>query len=230
MTRIIGITGYAGAGKDTFADILHTKLQERGYRVAIVTFAEAIRNIAKACGLRPFDREHKEVTVSISFEHFELTLIEAITKELELVVGEDDLCELYASFVTVLRNQGYLVTNRRDVLTISPRRFCQLLGTEGGRAVRDTFWIDVLKAGVKRARNIDFVLVPDVRFPNEALAVDRVASVYRGGVAPVEAHESESHIENIAEQADFHVDNTESVEHLAEEADRIAGYLEEVLL
>src|SRR5690625_143829 len=130
MTKIIGITGMAGSGKDTLADELEASFHEAGYTVFRTSFAEPIRNIAKAMGLDPFDRDKKEAEVTLRFSHIELELVEVITRVLGDFAGEDDLCDLYAGFATVLRSRGYVTTDRQDKLTISPRRFCRLLGTE----------------------------------------------------------------------------------------------------
>jgi len=115
-------------------------------------------------------------------------------------VGEEDLCDLYASFVTILRAREYLTTERQDVLKISPRRFCQLLGTEGGRAVRPTFWVDVFRARVAKSR-ATYVVTPDVRFGNEAAVCDLLIGVWRPSVFPVESHASEKEIPQLVQES-----------------------------
>lgn len=227
MTKIIGITGLAGSGKDTLADELEAHFTEGGYSVLRTSFAEPIRNIAKAIGLDPFDRDKKEVEITLRFSHIELDLIEHITAALGDFVGEEDLCDLYAGFVTVLRSRDYIVTDRQDRLTISPRRFCQLLGTEGGRSVRPSFWVDVLRARIAKlgttvpgpvARKYgpyaDVALVPDVRFKNEAQVCDYVIGVSRPGVAPVAEHDSETEIPALVLGSDYDVVNNGTLEQL----------------
>lgn len=233
MTKIIGITGLAGSGKDTLADELEASFHEVGYTVFRTSFAEPIRNIAKAMGLDPFDRDKKEEEVSLRFAHIELDLIEHITAALEDFVGEDDLCDLYAGFITVLRSRGYITSDRQDKLTISPRRFCQLLGTEGGRIVRPSFWVDVLRARVAKLRttvpgpvirpHVDVVLVPDVRYANEFDVCDTVIGIERPGVAEVESHASETEIPELVESAHFMLRNEGTLEDLSDYALRVTG-------
>lgn len=236
MPKIIGITGLAGTGKDTLADELEDSFHEAGYTVLRTSFAEPIRNIAKAIGLDPFDRDKKEVEVTRRFSHIELSLIEAITQELGDYAGEDDLCDLYAGFATVLRSRGYITTNRHDKLVISPRRFCQLLGTEGGRSVRQSFWVDVLRARIAKLGSkvlspvirkygpyAEVVLVTDVRFANEFDVCDTVIGIERPGVVAVEAHVSEAEIPALVEAAHTIYSNDGTLEDLSRHAIRVAA-------
>ena len=195
--NIIGITGHAGHGKDTLARALAAELGDS----ATLGFADPIRSIADALGLDVFDREKKESRASLRFEHFELALVDAMVHQLGAFVGEDDLCDLYAEFVTTLRGRGFLTTGRQDVLKISPRRFCQLLGTEGGRAIRPSFWVDVFRARAAKSR-ARYVLAPDVRYVNEAVACDLLIGIHRPAVLPVRDHGSEKEITALVWRAD----------------------------
>lgn len=83
----------------------------------------------------------------------------------------------------------------RDVpcLGVSPRRIMQTMGTEWGRSViGDDVWIRLLSM---RAADYDRVVVPDVRFDNEAEWIRSqggvVFRIERPGCAAVEAHPSE---------------------------------------
>lgn len=213
MTKIIGITGLAGSGKDTLAEFL-TEL-DRNF--AVDSFAGPIRRIAAALGLCIYDREAKELPQRILYEHFEVSLIDAVVAELGDKLGEETLCDLYATFVTILRSRDFLTTERQDVLQISPRVFCQLLGTDAGRAIRQSLWVDVLRATARRT-TADFLLVPDVRFKNEALVCDYVIGVSRPGVAPVAGHDSEKEIPALVLGADYGVVNNGTLEQLRHEA------------
>lgn len=219
MTQIIGIAGRAGVGKDTVASLLRDRLVEQAQRVSIDTFAHPIREISRKVGLDPYNRDTKEVGVPRIYAHFELTLIDAIKEVLGDTVSEDDQCELYCHFVTHLRNAMYLVTARQDKLIISPRRFCQLLGTEGGRAVRKTFWVDQLKARAELHGGT--VIVPDVRFINEVTICDHLIYVDRE-VDAVSDHASERDIESIGKGADYTVFNHRDLEHLATAVEQLS--------
>lgn len=213
MPKLIGITGLAGHGKDTLALSLGAALGS----FEIITFADPIRATAAALGLCIYDREKKELPATIRFEHFELTLIEALVSRLEEYVGEEDLCELYSQFATILRSQGYVTTGRQDVLEITARRFCQLLGTEAAHPIRRSFWIDVFRARVAKSR-AKYVIASDVRFKPEALVCDVVIGVRRPGVFPVESHASEKEIPGLVEGADHIVRNDGTLQELNDAA------------
>jgi len=217
MTKVIGITGLAGSGKDTLALSLSAALGD----ASILTFADPIRKTAAALGLCIYDRDKKEEEVSLRFEHFEVSLIEAMTGQLEDYVGEETLCDLYASFVTILRSRDYLTTGRQDVLTISPRRFCQLLGSDAAHSVRRSLWIDVFRARVKGCRS-SYVLVPDTRFKNETLVCDALLGLHRPGVAAVAAHVSEQEIMGLVAGADSQYMNDGSLNDLNRYAKAVA--------
>lgn len=223
MAYLVGITGPAGSGKDTLADMVEKHIDndpDFHIKVGRTSLAGPLRRIAKTLGLSAYDRAAKEKVISRRFKHFELSLIEAINEELSDVVVEDDRCELYAHFVTKLRDEGFLTTRRQDVLTISPRQFCQLLGTEGGRAVRKSFWIDVLLT--RADDSCDVWLIPDVRFLNEARVMDSVLFVDNGRELSVSAHSSETHFQELRFNADHIVPNVGDLTYLEVQAEIVS--------
>lgn len=217
MAYIVGFTGYAGAGKDTLAAFVRDGLDAVAVPVKMVSFANPIREIAKTLGFSPYERESKEAVKSVAFFDFEYSLMEAIEEQLSGLVLEDDLAQLFAFTLEELKEQGCLVG---DTLTISPRRLCQIIGTEGGRRVSERFWEDVLLNDVGDFEGV--ALVTDVRFPNEADVCDNVVYVERKGCVPVAAHESERHIEAIGRKADSAVSNSGSLEELGLIAESVA--------
>ena len=205
MAYIVGFTGYAGAGKDTLATFVRDALDAVAVPVKMVSFANPIREIANGLGFSPYVRETKETVSEVMFPDFESALMEEIENQLSGLVAEDELAKLYAFTLEELREQGRLVG---DTLTISPRRLCQIIGTEGGRRVNERFWEDVLLNDVDDFEGV--ALVTDVRFPNEVDVCDHVVYVERKGCVPVAAHESERHIESIAKGANSAVSNSGS--------------------
>lgn len=227
MTRSIrlGLAGAAGSGKDTFGDYLRIALEAEGKNVLITSFAEPIRRICEDVGLDPYTRETKERVVKKRYSFFAGKLIDAINRHLGDFAGEEDLANLFAHFTTALTDGGYLRTSLADFLEISPRRFCQLLGTEGGRAVRTSFWNDVLVARCKRQdykRKLDIVIVTDVRFPDEALPVDDIITIKRDGIDAVAAHESESHYDFLEQESAWIIENNGSLADLEQDAKDLA--------
>jgi hypothetical protein len=169
---IIGICGYAGAGKDETANAILRYAEKIG-PAARMSFADPMRTMLAALGVPHkymVDRELKEKPVP-GFGH-------------------------------------------------SYRHLAQTLGTEWGRkCCGENFWLDAMAAALAKVK-VDIVLIPDVRFPNEAQwLADRggfLARVSRPGVAPVIPHESEAHV--AAMEPQYELDNSGTLEELQEEA------------
>jgi len=102
------------------------------------------------------------------------------------------------------------------------RRFLQVLGTEAVRAhLGDESWVDAL---FKQAQNIENLVIPDVRFPNEGdfiekegvlLAVQRLNpdfTPFDNGIGV--SHPSEAYVPTLVAKADalFIATNTEELE------------------
>lgn len=73
------------------------------------------------------------------------------------------------------------------------RRLLQVLGTEVGREMfGENFWVNIAMTGIDSGDNVVFT---DVRFPNEAWAIQRIGGqvwrVNREGVEAVNTHPSE---------------------------------------
>lgn len=103
-------------------------------------------------------------------------------------------------FCNDLKTTGTVVVHRgrgSGPLRLTGRKYLQRYGTEAHRDVfGQDFWLDaVLPEG---RDDCDLLLIPDVRFVNEAERVrergGEVWSVERPDVAPVEAHSSEAGI------------------------------------
>lgn len=163
MKTIIGITGPAGAGKDTAAQAL---IDVRGYQR--MSFADPIKAmLAAGLGLT----EHQ--------------LYDPAGKE------------------TPIDWLGY----------ISPRRLTQTLGTEWGRQlVHPDLWVRAM-ARMIAASPAQRIVIPDVRFENEAHAIRQMGGKIiriEGRHNPaVPGHISESGIE--PNPADWPLRNTGSI-------------------
>lgn len=172
MTKpfIIGLTGYAGSGKDTIRGVL-----ENHYDYDGLAFADPIRDMLAALlnsmGLGTewmTERELKEEPVS--------------------------------------------------GLGLSYRQMAQALGTEWGRALKESLWLDIAKAKIAMYREYDSpgVVISDVRFPNEAAWVKEqggvIWKILRPGVEPVRAHASEDLIASLP--YDYVIDNHGSLDLL----------------
>lgn len=96
---------------------------------------------------------------------------------------------------------------------VSPRRMAQTLGTEWGRAMDPDWWVRIT---AYRARHSPLVVIPDVRFDNEATWIREhggiVIKLHRDEVKPVEEHASEAGID--ATLIDWHVVNDGDIQEL----------------
>lgn len=183
MAYIIGLTGLAGAGKDSFAGALLVALQSRKVPCEVTSWAKPIRAITQSLGFRPFDRDLKEQEASLLTCYFYDDLMDSIKEHLGGYLSQRESAELYSLTAEAMRpfiSQG--------VLRISPRKFMQLFGTECGRRLFDECWVGYLLNEYDAFDGV--VLVPDTRFRNEVEVVDEVLNVIRPGIEAMD-HASE---------------------------------------
>ena len=171
---IIGVDGYAGAGKDTVADVF----VKVGFKK--ISFADALReSVVHSTGfsLDTFiDRDKKDKLFDVSF-----TLSSTVLTRFCDYLGYADRTQEVVDKFT-----GTLLTSPRDILVF--------LGTEVGRStLNQTIWLD--KYDEKR-QGFTYVVTPDCRFSNERDHIKsmkgQVFWVYRDGVEPKSGHISEN--------------------------------------
>lgn len=177
---IIGLVGKAGVGKDTAAQIL-SKLKN----MPIASFARPLHEAAKfVFGDDCLERDKKETSLPFGREGFgklhDGWLIPFLeTEEVQFLIKDND---------QIFYNQIWSVFN--DPVTgnfyeqLSPRKFMQLLGTEYFRFCMDKFFVRLMQKSYKD------VIIPDVRFKNEAEICDLLIGIYRD-VPSVNSHVSE---------------------------------------
>ena len=155
---LIGITGKAGAGKDTVGAILKDKLNMDTY-----AFARPLKNTINT--LFSWDDRHaygilKEEVVYTRVVHLsEIALI--LNTTFSNFVEEDSKLHMQMNFFEVFR--PYLVFDNLGYAQwkISPRKAYQLFGTDFARKlIKDTIWLDMAPK--------QNVIITDVRFDNEA--------------------------------------------------------------
>lgn len=172
---IIGLTGYAGVGKDTVADLLVT---HAGFQK--LAFADALRaEIAEGFGVDLSlltDRHTKETPLPalaivrgpIAFRNaFAWAEHQRVNRTAEALGDER---------VPLITGERWITQAR------SPREILQAWGTEYRRAEDENYWIRQL---VQRAQfllqsGVSRLVITDVRYPNEADALRRFgASVFQ---------------------------------------------------
>lgn len=187
---IIGLVGKAGVGKDTAAQIL-SKLKN----MPIASFAEPLHEAAKfVFGNDCLERDKKETPMPFGREGFDKLhdgwLIPFLkTEEVQFITKDDQ----------IFYNQIYSVFN--DPVSgnlyeqLSPRKFMQLLGTEYFRFCMDKFFVRLMQ------NSYDNVIIPDVRFENEAAICDLLIGIHRD-VHSINAHSSEEFADLIIDDND----------------------------
>ncbi|AKM29413.1 hypothetical protein AB870_03575 [Pandoraea faecigallinarum] len=193
MAKIIGLTGLAGVGKDTFARALQRSYLNAGTTARIGGFADFIRHIATGCGFDVHDRAKKEKRVLFNWSVLSDRLFNAIESYLQGRLTDNDRALLWTYTIEALEPRMFDDAGR-SAISISPREFMQILGTEGGQRVRKTLWVEL---AVDQWRSLPgIVIVTDFRFEHEAAVLDRCICVTRKDVVRVNEHVSE----NLAEQ------------------------------
>lgn len=187
---IIGLVGKAGVGKDTAAQIL-SKLKN----IPIASFARPLHEAAKfVFGDDCLERDKKETPMPFGVHGFgnfyDNWLIPFLETEEVRFITKDDESFLKQPFpVFTQPNTG------RFYEELSPRKFMQLLGTECFRFCKDDFFVRLMQNSYKD------VIIPDVRFENEAAICDLLIGIYRD-VPSVNNHSSEEFAELIIDDND----------------------------
>ena len=172
----IGITGLAGAGKDTAAEILS---ELSGIKVA--RYAAPLKQAALFVFGSTFDnRDTKEVRVPFYGTALEDRAIEAAIELQDILFHtERERDEFADRFMQIVHPKEEL----------SPREFQQLVGTECARAVSSTVFQEYL------TRTHSHAIIPDVRFENEADVLDWLIVIDRD--VPKLHHQSEDFAWNL---------------------------------
>lgn len=179
---IIGLVGKAGVGKDTAAQIL-SKLKN----IPIASFARPLHEAAKfVFGDDCLERDKKETPMPFGREGFDklrdgwlIPFLE--TEEVQAITKDEKIFYelIYHVFIDT-ENGEYPAPYEQ----LSPRKFMQLLGTEHFRFCKDDFFICLMR------NSYNDVIIPDVRFRNEAEICDMLIGIHRD-VPSVNQHSSE---------------------------------------
>lgn len=179
---VVGITGKAGAGKDTLASYLYTMLTVKGVKVRIMRLADPLKEAYSA--LFCLNRE--------DLERFDFK------NEVNKFTGN---------------------THRQEL---------QFLGTEAYRVRTNNpdVWVQVLAEKVSKL-DVQVVIVPDIRFDNEAayaLLCGRLVRILRkDNPETISNHASEA---GVSQEADWTILNGGSLEDLETAAGLLYKYLE----
>lgn len=169
---IIGVDGYAGAGKDTVADIF----VKMGFTK--VAFADALREAASH-------------SFKIRMDYFVDRELKDKEFEIPLVLNPKDICE-FCTYLGFEPKCDEAVLKFQYTEITSPRHLLQFAGTEIGReTLSQTIWTDIYR---RKLKDLDNVVTPDARFSNERLLIKAYGGklfwIDRPGLEPSEKHKS----------------------------------------
>jgi hypothetical protein len=170
---IIGIDGYAGAGKDTVADVF----VKVGFTK--ISFADALReSVVHSTGFSMDTFIDREIKDKPFLEPYTLST-DVLTKFCDYLGYSDKTQEVVDRF------SGENIN--------SPRHLLQFMGTEVGRStLSQTIWLD--KYDEKR-QGLGSVVTPDCRFNNERNHIRKLSGlvwlIQRKGTKPKGKHISE---------------------------------------
>jgi hypothetical protein len=194
---LLGISGYAQAGKDTIADRL---CEVHGFER--VAFADLLRRCAEA--LDPIVGLH--ITPAIEITHAGDLTPQFIDPDAAVI-----------TYTQALAIYGYEESKSRFP---EFRGILQRLGTDVGRKLLDdNIWVDATLASLQDG--VDYVIT-DARFTNEAQAIiDKgglMVRVERDGTGPVNDHPSETALDDWF--FDYTIQNNGTIEELNDKVDR----------
>lgn len=228
---LIGITGLAGHGKDTFAGFLQECLPKP---VPMYAYADPIKDIVHSsfkAEHSPTTREHKEMEQTFTFSYYAFMQHLLLNSELKRACW--GMLSPSKSFMdTLSMHLGTDLYAYTSEFKSSWRQLYQLTGTEWGRQQVDLdMWINMAPK--------DNAIITDVRGQGdhpvdkntEALHVKNNGGIMIKVVNPrlqgptCAQHSSEAEIDE--KHIDFNVENSGSIRHLQQLASQLAEVIKE---
>ena len=201
---LIGISGKKQCGKDTVCKIIKAlDIWNRYGDGDMLTFVKMLlKSSSSLC--------------SMWYKHAfadKLKQVLAIILNVRVEAFEDNIFKM--SYSEIAKPEGGYYTNRE---------LLQRFGTEVGRSISPTLWVDALFTNYSEH---DHWIIPDVRFPSEAQAIkDRGGIIIRvDRETPFhDTHPSEVALDNY-EGFDYRIDNNNDIEYLIGKVKEIMSQL-----
>lgn len=213
---IISISGKKGNGKDTVGKIMQIMIDMPHFKdEAIISFLD--RDFPNpSFEIKKFAYKLKKVTATLlgcsmrqlEDEKFKNT---PLGEEWWYYKGETQLFPYQSE-------ELFKANTKLPLITMTPRLFLQLLGTECGRQIlHPNIWINSLMSEYNSRSNW---IITDLRFPDEAKAVKEKGSVLirvnRDTEAVLDEHPSETALDDYKDW-DFVINNNGSLQDLVKE-------------
>jgi hypothetical protein len=148
--HVMGLHGLPGSGKDTFADEFVRVLGEHGVRAVKLHLADPLRDVAEAAFGSRYETQAEKAALDTFWKDRLPHDPHTMDGPKELWLGAEP---------------------------ITGRRILQFIGTDLFRKhVHPDFWCVRLEQRVAALRGVQAIVVPDVRFPNEANLIRRMGN------------------------------------------------------
>lgn len=177
---VLGFAGKAGAGKTYIAQQTIAHLKSQGLRIAIIAYADPIKTLLMKFGLTKsgpgvaFSKIEHETAFARLTDYFvdirakNFVAINGRNKS-ELLIEVADV--VYRRIDAFMMHFDQLIknANNQEQYKFHYRKLITLVGTEIGRDISPTIWIDdLIHSSLDLfAAGIDTIFVDDVRFYNE---------------------------------------------------------------
>ena len=244
--KIIGLIGVMGSGKDTVAEQLRIQ-----YDFVVISLADSLKRLCASVYLLPneclFGASHLRnyIHPAVSNAQYWSDCQERIHKEKQTI---QKMFPAYLGFTAyrqlLLMTQLFQEKEKERPGSLTARYILQRIGTEWGRHIKDSVWLDQVKTIVGKIQNEDGtysreegfipaavkcggIVIPDCRFENEC----RMVKELEGTVVWVDAskrvkptgdtHASEPTIEKFKNMIDIAVDNNYTREDLYSSVERM---------
>lgn len=208
MSKIIGICGRAGSGKDTICSILLKADKSKLYnRYSLAEPVKIILGELLGTDLKDLPKENPIVFDKLYVKDF----IMSMNKYLQHIPYNKalDKMVLWLNQFHLKYGKGYEVT---------PRKMFQYFATDVIRSLDTTAWIDLCPD--------EYVIVPDIRFLDEAEFIKNngvLIKVVRDNLPYVNPHVSEEYVDHM--KADIIIYNNGSLSELVEEVKKVLDSL-----
>ena len=216
--RLIGISGRAGAGKDTVAKMLqYLTLSDYSYtRTNQLSYNQWL--------------QINEVTNSKTFQDYTIKDI----SDWQIIRFADKVKDIVCTLIDCTRGdlEKEEFKTKNVLCGYSPRQLLQLVGTDFGRnVIHKDIWVNLT------FRNYDEYskwLISDVRFKNELEIIQKnkgiVIRVIRPELESMDQHESEVNLKDNDDIYDYVIYNDGNINSLLEEVAKLYQTLETDLL
>lgn len=222
MKKIILISGKIDSGKNTFAKFLGEELKNNGNSVVFDLFAKDVKDNCS--------EDFRELCQYINNEVRQIKGM--VTNEFYKLNG---LLKSYGiqnniSPKNILKKLSELTTNKNNFYedkTDFARILLQIYGTDIFRnRVDDNYWIDRLKNRINSESHAQYIIITDVRFPNEIneLYSDDweliVINIKRNNRNKHHNHTSETSLDGFTDYH-YYIDNNDNIYTLKESAKKV---------